>query len=153
MWMRKCFTSCRSQRAMTLLASIRTLPTDSPRITTIGNCYLQIEFEFLYGFLILNRMGNKTKFTHDYIVPLNVEGMLVECRSADEKRILQEDAFSFVQYQKSSPNLDIDRKASVIMYGIDTVSRTNLRRLMPVVFGFLKSPGWYEMMGYNKVRN
>jgi len=98
-------------------------------------------------------MGNKTKFTHDYIVPLNVEGMLVECRSADEKRILQEDAFSFVQYQKSSPNLDIDRKASVIMYGIDTVSRTNLRRLMPVVFGFLKSPGWYEMMGYNKVRN
>ncbi|XP_039154526.1 uncharacterized protein LOC6731586 isoform X2 [Drosophila simulans] len=98
-----------------------------------------------------DRLGNKTKFTHGYVVPLNVEGMLVECRSADEKRILQEDAFSFVQYQKPPPNLEIDRKASVIMYGIDTVSRTNLRRLMPMVFEFLKSPGWYEMMGYNKV--
>ncbi|XP_043647363.1 uncharacterized protein LOC122616117 [Drosophila teissieri] len=98
-----------------------------------------------------DRMGNRTKFTHDYVVPLNVEGMLVECRSADEKRILQEDAFTFVQYQKPPPNLEKDRKASVIMYGIDTVSRTNLRRLMPMVFEFLKSPGWYEMMGYNKV--
>ncbi|EDW88597.2 uncharacterized protein LOC6527812 [Drosophila yakuba] len=98
-----------------------------------------------------DRMGNRTKFTHDYVVPLNVEGMLVECRSADEKRILQEDAFTFVQHQKSPPNSERDRKASVIMYGIDTVSRTNLRRLMPMVFEFLKSPGWYEMMGYNKV--
>ncbi|XP_002036289.2 LOW QUALITY PROTEIN: uncharacterized protein LOC6611766 [Drosophila sechellia] len=104
-----------------------------------------------YTAFMLSRLGNKTKFTHGYVVPLNVEGMLVECRSADEKRILQEDAFSFVQYQKPPPNSEIDRKASVIMYGIDTVSRTNLRRLMPMVFEFLKSPGWYEMMGYNKV--
>ncbi|EDV58316.2 uncharacterized protein Dere_GG25318 [Drosophila erecta] len=113
-------------------------------------CFYQ---NIIYGQSVdrYDRMGNRTKFTHDYVVPLNVEGMLVDCRSADEKRILQEDAFTFVQHQKTPLNLVKDRKASVIMYGIDTVSRTNLRRLMPMVFEFLKSPGWYEMMGYNKV--
>ncbi|XP_016973873.1 uncharacterized protein LOC108040777 isoform X2 [Drosophila rhopaloa] len=77
--------------------------------------------------------------------------MLVDCRTADKKRVLQKDAFMFVQYQESPQNSQPDRKASVIMYGIDTVSRTNLRRMMPMIYEFLKSPGWYEMMGYNKV--
>lgn len=84
-------------------------------------------------------------------MPLDVEGMLVECRTADEMRVLQRDAFVFVQYKDPPQNVKPVKKASVIMYGIDTVSRTNLRRMMPMVFEFLKSPGWYEMMGYNKV--
>ncbi|KAH8353099.1 hypothetical protein KR084_008876 [Drosophila pseudotakahashii] len=98
-----------------------------------------------------DKMGERTKLTQDYLVPLDVEGMLVDCRTADEKILLQKDAFVFIQYQKSPQNLKPDRKASVIMYGIDTVSRTNIRRMMPMVYEFLKSPGWYEMMGYNKV--
>jgi len=85
-------------------------------------------------------------------VPLDVEGMLVDCRTADEGMLLQQDAFTFVQYEETPKNLSPERKASVIMYGIDTVSRTNLRRMMPMIYEYLKSPGWYEMMGYNKVR-
>ncbi|KAH8353098.1 hypothetical protein KR084_008875, partial [Drosophila pseudotakahashii] len=98
-----------------------------------------------------DKRGEKTKLTQDYLVPLDVDGMLVDCRTADKKRLLQKDAFVFIQYQKSPQNLEADRKASVIMYGIDTVSRTNIRRMMPMIYEFLKSPGWYEMMGYNKV--
>ncbi|XP_017074980.2 LOW QUALITY PROTEIN: uncharacterized protein LOC108110424 [Drosophila eugracilis] len=98
-----------------------------------------------------DKKGNRTKFTQDYLVPLDVEGMLVECRSADNILLLQKDAFTFVQNKKIPHSSQKDRKASVIMYGIDTVSRTNLRRMMPLLYEYLRSPGWYEMMGYNKV--
>ncbi|XP_017057377.2 uncharacterized protein LOC108098752 [Drosophila ficusphila] len=98
-----------------------------------------------------DRKGNKTYFSQDYLVPLDIEGMLVDCRTADEKRVLQKDAFMFVQHKEPPQNSPPKRKPSVIMYGIDTVSRTNLRRMMPMVYEFLKSPGWFEMMGYNKV--
>ncbi|XP_017075152.2 uncharacterized protein LOC108110566 [Drosophila eugracilis] len=98
-----------------------------------------------------DKKGNRTKFTQDFLVPLDVEGMLVDCRTADERRLLQKDAFVFVQDKKIPHSAQKDRKASVIMYGIDTVSRTNLRRMMPMIYEFLKSPGWFEMMGYNKV--
>ncbi|XP_052851365.1 uncharacterized protein LOC128261625 isoform X1 [Drosophila gunungcola] len=98
-----------------------------------------------------DKKGNRTKLTQDYLVPLDVEGMLVDCRTADAMRTLQKDAFMFVQYQETHQNIQPHRKPSVIMYGIDTVSRTNLRRMMPMIYEFLKSPGWFEMMGYNKV--
>ncbi|XP_043641017.1 uncharacterized protein LOC122611774 isoform X1 [Drosophila teissieri] len=95
--------------------------------------------------------GRRTKISQNYLVPLDVEGMLVECTTADEMRVLQRDAFVFVQYKDPPQKVRLEKRASVIMYGIDTVSRTNLRRMMPMVHEFLKSPGWYEMMGYNKV--
>lgn len=85
------------------------------------------------------------------MVPQDVEGMLVECRTADETKVLQKDAFVLIQPQEKLRKYRSHRKPSLIMYGIDTVSRTNLRRTMPMVFEFLKSPGWFEMKGYNKV--
>ncbi|KAH8410269.1 hypothetical protein KR009_010271 [Drosophila setifemur] len=113
-------------------------------------CYYQ---KIIYGRKadLYDRLGNKTRFMQDFLVPLDVEGMLVECHTGDTKKILQEDAFVFVQHKKKPRRSDVIRKPSIIMYGIDTVSRTNLRRTMPMVFEFLNSPGWYEMMGYNKV--
>ncbi|KAH8333613.1 hypothetical protein KR059_001202, partial [Drosophila kikkawai] len=104
---------------------------------------------------VFDSIGSKTQFYQSFLVPVDIEGMLVECRTANEQRVLQKDAFVLVQYQKKPKKQHRksvpDRQASVIMYGIDTVSRTNLRRTMPMVHEFLKSPGWYEMMGYNKV--
>ncbi|XP_022230855.2 uncharacterized protein LOC111079845 [Drosophila obscura] len=99
-----------------------------------------------------DRIGDRVYFGRDYVVPVSVEGILVECRALNHTRVLQKDAFVFVQHQKAPPVRPQEpRKPSVIMYGIDTVSRTNLRRTMPLVYEFLKSPGWYEMMGYTKV--
>jgi len=90
-------------------------------------------------------------------VPQHVEGMIVECQSAEDPNVvLQKDAFVFVQYRPLSKDLikpKGTRKPSVIMYGIDSLSRINLRRTMPKVFKFLQGPGWYEMQGYNKVLN
>ncbi|KAH8410268.1 hypothetical protein KR009_010272 [Drosophila setifemur] len=94
-------------------------------------------------------------FTDGFVVPQHVEGMLVECQTAeDPKVVLQKDAFAFVQHQPLPKDLRRKhrvRKPSVIMYGIDSLSRINLRRTMPKVFSFLQGAGWYEMQGYNKV--
>ncbi|KAH8293277.1 hypothetical protein KR018_006727, partial [Drosophila ironensis] len=117
---------------------------------TFGCSYQQI----IYGqhAEIYDKLGNKTSFGQDYLVPSDVEGMLVECRTSEGfGKILQQDAFVFVQPKVDQVTSKSHRKPSIIMYGIDTVSRTSLRRTMPMIFEFLKSPGWFEMMGYNKV--
>lgn len=105
------------------------------------------------------RLGPSKYFSQDYVVPLHVDGMLLDCETAELPPVkLQKDAYIFIQYQKEKPadqpkkeGPPPTRKPSVIMYGIDTLSRINLRRTMPVVYEFLKGPGWYEMQGYNKV--
>ncbi|KAL7739163.1 hypothetical protein ACLKA6_010384 [Drosophila palustris] len=104
-------------------------------------------------------LGPSKYFSQYYVVPLHVEGMLLDCETAEEPPVkIQKDAYMFIQYQEkphaANPRKGSTlppRKPSVIMYGIDTLSRINLRRTMPVVYEFLKRPGWYEMKGYNKV--
>ncbi|XP_017006332.2 uncharacterized protein [Drosophila takahashii] len=118
------------------------------------NCFYR---EIKYGDQAetFDKLGEKKYFTNGYEVPLHVEGMIVECQLAkDPKVVLQKDAFTFVQHRPLPKNLESPRgtrKPSVIMYGIDSLSRINLRRTMPKVFKFLQGPGWYEMKGYNKV--
>ncbi|KAH8245069.1 hypothetical protein KR032_004425 [Drosophila birchii] len=118
------------------------------------NCFYR---EIMYGERVDNydNLRANKYFTDGYVVPKHVEGIIVECHTADEPKVLlQKDAFTFVQYQPLPRDLRkplAARKPSVIMYGIDSLSRINLRRTMPKVFSFLQSDGWYEMQGYNKV--
>ncbi|KAH8255827.1 hypothetical protein KR038_011296 [Drosophila bunnanda] len=118
------------------------------------NCFYR---EIMYGSRVDNYDNLKANkyFTDGYVVPEHVEGMVVECHTAEEPMVLlQKDAFTFVQHQPLPRDLQkplAARKPSVIMYGIDSLSRINLRRTMPKVFSFLQSDGWYEMQGYNKV--
>lgn len=42
-------------------------------------------------------------------------------------------------------------KISVLMMGIDSISRLNLIRSMPETYNHLESTGWYELRGYNKM--
>lgn len=44
-----------------------------------------------------------------------------------------------------------DRKMSVLIIGIDSVSGLNLIRKMPRTVEFLDETGWIEMVGYNKI--
>ncbi|XP_022230852.2 uncharacterized protein LOC111079843 [Drosophila obscura] len=123
------------------------------------NCFYE---EISYGQQIdtYDKLKADKYFTDGYVVPKHVEGMLMECQTAEEPHIvLQRDAFMFIQYQPEEPTPTPTpkaktlgpRKPSVIMYGIDSLSRINLRRTMPKVHKFLQGPGWYEMQGYNKV--
>lgn len=51
------------------------------------------------------------------------------------------------QLLKSGPN----RKISVLMIVIDSVSRLNFYRTMPHTKNWVKNHGFYEFTGYNKV--
>ncbi|KAH8329052.1 hypothetical protein KR074_002639 [Drosophila pseudoananassae] len=118
------------------------------------NCFYR-EVEYGSEADTFDKLRPNKYFSDGYVVPIHVEGIVVECRTAEEPtKLLQKDAFTFVQYlplPKDMKQKHGVRKPSVIMYGIDSLSRINLRRTMPKVFKFLQGAGWHEMQGYNKV--
>ncbi|XP_030377829.1 uncharacterized protein LOC115626587 [Scaptodrosophila lebanonensis] len=96
---------------------------------------------------------------HRMIVPIDTDFMITKCYMRNATTVLnevQEDAFSFVQ-DKLPPQkiehymLEREQKPSVLIMGLDSVSRINFRRTMPKMFEFVNEEGWYEMQGYNKV--
>ncbi|EDW98402.2 uncharacterized protein LOC6538156 [Drosophila yakuba] len=94
-------------------------------------------------------------FTQNYVVPLHVHALILAChRLGNESDVLQSDAYSLIQYRPPPKGLSLDpakRKPSVLMFGIDSLSRINLRRTMPKVYKYLTTDGWFELQGYNKI--
>lgn len=45
-----------------------------------------------------------------------------------------------------------ERPLSVLLIGIDSISRLNFIRSMPNTAQYLHSTGWMELQGYNKVK-
>ncbi|XP_034488259.1 uncharacterized protein LOC117792297 [Drosophila innubila] len=120
---------------------------------------------FINGF----KLHSPVYFRHGYEIPPHVQAIILNCHEArNVSHVLQMDGYALVQY-KSPPGAGAERgpeategvakdsrksqprKPSVIMFGLDTMSRINLRRTMPKVYKFLTQTGWYEMQGYNKV--
>ncbi|SPP84847.1 Hypothetical predicted protein [Drosophila guanche] len=113
------------------------------------------------------RMSKVIPLTDNLVVPNDVEYITTRCflNSSNSKNhksnITQRDAMTFVQDHLTPEELvhsfrllndEQDPKPNVIILGIDSTSRINLRRTMPQVLRFLKNlPGWFEMQGYNKV--
>ncbi|XP_030377707.1 uncharacterized protein LOC115626465 [Scaptodrosophila lebanonensis] len=93
------------------------------------------------------------------IVPINTEFMITKCYMRNRTTVLrkvQEDAFSFVQDKLTPERIkryakERERKPSVLIMGLDSVSRINFRRTMPNMFKFVNEQGWHEMQGFNKV--
>lgn len=60
-----------------------------------------------------------------------------------------------LQMQKIFDNFNTlyptERPLSVLMIGIDSISRLNLIRAMPNTAQHLYDTGWFELKGYNKV--
>ncbi|XP_002133328.3 uncharacterized protein [Drosophila pseudoobscura] len=93
---------------------------------------------------------------NDFIVPHHFLGLVVQCNDLDNNsRVLQADAFSFVQHpvdrNETSDAWRGTNYPSVFLFGIDTMSRMNFHRTMPLTSKFVRHSGWYEMEGYNKV--
>ncbi|XP_026843016.1 uncharacterized protein LOC113565390 isoform X3 [Drosophila persimilis] len=93
--------------------------------------------------------------TPDMPLDKNMNGIITECH--DEKnpsRIIQKDAFPLVQVVNQTSRTGshpVDIQPSVIMLGLDTMSRMNFRRTMPRTAEFVRKLGWFELEGYNKV--
>ncbi|XP_030244374.1 uncharacterized protein LOC115564324 [Drosophila navojoa] len=95
-------------------------------------------------------------FGQNWIVPRHIEGIVMECfELRNRSRILQRDAFSFVQYPVGRNEQQDEQRSrtypSVIMLGIDSMSQMNFQRTMPLTANFVRQLGWYEMLGYNKI--
>ncbi|XP_034134977.1 uncharacterized protein LOC117588039 isoform X1 [Drosophila guanche] len=93
--------------------------------------------------------------TENMALDRNISGIIAECR--DEKnasRIVQRDAFPLVQVTPQTSRTEshpLPRQPSVIMLGLDTMSRMNFKRTMPKTAEYVQQLGWFEMEGYNKV--
>lgn len=93
-----------------------------------------------------------TTFHQDFVVPLHVEGIIVECYSANHTKLLQADGFTFIQMKNlTRATVTNFRKPSVLMIGIDALSRINFRRTMLKTYDFMRRNKWHEMEGYNKM--
>lgn len=83
----------------------------------------------------------------------------MECRNGDRKEATYKNVHFVVQRKPevierlSNVNYaSTDKRApSVLMVGIDSISRLNLIRAMPKTAQLLYDNGWFEMKGYNKM--
>ncbi|EDW16567.2 uncharacterized protein LOC6575088 [Drosophila mojavensis] len=102
-------------------------------------------------------------FQQDFVLPHDMDAIITECRRLKDKKLLQQDAFSFVQPGKHVANrtasiaLNIgqstpaENRPSVLLWGIDSMSRMNFQRTMPQMHKFLRGENWHELQGYNKM--
>ncbi|XP_073838250.1 uncharacterized protein [Musca autumnalis] len=97
-------------------------------------------------------------FDDNYIVPDFVEYALIECNGTVDSPTFYRDGMSFIQQPddinekfNSSSNNDY-RQFGILMFGIDTMSRFNIRRVMPSTFQYINNNDqWFELSGYNKI--
>ncbi|XP_017056679.2 uncharacterized protein LOC108098348 [Drosophila ficusphila] len=100
-------------------------------------------------------------FSQHQSVPNDMDFMITSCYVKDVKnhrKLVQRNAMSFVEdhLTKMEEKEFVEEQSehsrpSVLIMGLDSTSRINLRRAMPSVFDFVSQPGWFEMQGYNKV--
>ncbi|XP_037732918.1 uncharacterized protein LOC119563522 [Drosophila subpulchrella] len=98
------------------------------------------------------KLGPCVKFQQDFLVPTEVTAMITYCRRPPFDKVSQKDAFSFVHPQRdfiSDPTSD--KRPSVLLWGIDSISRMNLELTMPRMYEYLNAQHWFELQGYNKM--
>ncbi|XP_054081454.1 uncharacterized protein LOC128919886 [Zeugodacus cucurbitae] len=134
--------------------------------TDVRCCYRQIVragsgqmADFKYNLL------NCVIFHQNFMVPQHIDYIITECYiGKNTNTTIQKDAFSFIQLPRAnelkniteslsknkSAALDV-RKPSILLLGIDSLSRINLRRTMPETLKYLQMNQWFELQGYNKI--
>lgn len=95
-------------------------------------------------------------------LPQNVEFILVKCKRISNKKpeIVYTNAHALVRrkpevvtrFKERDKVENKTKPLSVLLIGIDSISRLNLIRAMPNTAQHLYNTGWMELKGYNKVR-
>nr|XP_036673812.1 uncharacterized protein LOC108018498 isoform X2 [Drosophila suzukii] len=109
---------------------------------------------------VLDKSDNKfklhycVKFPQDFLVPTNVTAMITYCRRPPYDKLSQKDAFGFVHPREDSIEYNetsSGRRPSVLLWGIDSMSRMTLELTMPRMYEYLNAQHWFELQGYNKM--
>ncbi|XP_030370920.1 uncharacterized protein LOC115621412 isoform X2 [Scaptodrosophila lebanonensis] len=118
---------------------------------SIGCCYSPIEragsgrkADFNYNLLPCSN------FHQDFVVPQHVKAIITKCHKINTTRVLQQDAFAFV-HQPRNNKPEKSKKPSVLLWGIDSLSRINFQRTMPLTYKYLREQLWFELQGYSKI--
>uniref|UniRef100_A0A4Y0BJ70 Uncharacterized protein n=1 Tax=Anopheles funestus TaxID=62324 RepID=A0A4Y0BJ70_ANOFN len=109
-------------------------------------------------------VGECITFNESFLVPPSIRnGILIRCKagvseSSKSKKAIYTNVHALVRPQ---PNVREriekfngraeKRPLSVLMIGIDSISRLNLIRAMPHTAQHLYDTGWFELKGYNKI--
>lgn len=92
------------------------------------------------------------KKCYDFIEHAKINHEFIDVKCLLENTTIYRDMFAFVPVKNVSKNLSTDSKRlSVLVVGLDAVSRLNLHRQMPSIVHYLKEIGGVELRGYNKV--
>ncbi|XP_058064079.1 uncharacterized protein LOC131213856 isoform X1 [Anopheles bellator] len=109
-------------------------------------------------------VGECVAFNQSFLLPAAVRtGFLVRCKAgvsegSKSKKAIYTNAHALVRplpsvqerLEKFSGRSET-RPLSVLMIGIDSISRLNLIRAMPHTAQHLYNTGWFELKGYNKI--
>ncbi|XP_040154412.1 uncharacterized protein LOC120895280 isoform X1 [Anopheles arabiensis] len=109
-------------------------------------------------------VGECVPFNESFLLPPSVRnGVLVRCKagvseSSKSKKAIYTNVHALIRPQPSvRERMDKfrgrteKRPLSVLMIGIDSISRLNLIRAMPHTAQHLYDTGWFELKGYNKI--
>lgn len=113
------------------------------------------------------RYSKCREFEYEEVLPDTTEFIKVRCELHRKKKPNKEvyrDAHAVVPILPSAlkkkkllieEKRPVDNKQSsklnVLIVGIDSVSRLNIRRMMPQTYGYLKRNNWIELNGYTKI--
>lgn len=97
-------------------------------------------------------------------IPDDVDVVLVNCQTKSKKKKTQtiyENVHAILNPRKVYDRLEnvtnnnvtygLSRKLSILVLGIDSVSRLNFQRSMPKTEKYLRETGWIGLKGYNKM--
>ncbi|XP_017856738.1 PREDICTED: uncharacterized protein LOC108609527 [Drosophila arizonae] len=96
-------------------------------------------------------------FEKQHELPQNINGVIAQCHiklNSSLIQIIQQDAFPLHQVtneRRQTPSKQPTRQPSVIILGLDSMSRMNFERTMPLTAKFVRQEGWYPLSGYNKM--
>ncbi|XP_022230878.2 uncharacterized protein LOC111079861 [Drosophila obscura] len=101
------------------------------------------------------RLRQPVTFKDLHLVPKDVQSMLLQCDLGANQTYAMHtrrvsEGLAFVQPKEEAPRMG-QRQPSVLVLGIDSMSRGNLRRVLPQVSDFLGGRHWHEMRGFNAV--
>lgn len=104
-------------------------------------------------------------FENEVILPTDVEVVMVTCKQKPKKgkkakaKPIYENVHAVLNVEKVRDRIEynvslldgLSRKLSVLVVGIDSVSRLNFLRAMPKTEKYLRETGWIDLKGYNKI--
>ncbi|XP_062130842.1 uncharacterized protein LOC133841980 [Drosophila sulfurigaster albostrigata] len=123
----------------------------SPQAAALNCCYMEVERE---NDNVVN-VGQCKRFKGSVQLSNDFDSFLVECYAKD--KLIYTNAHATVP-ERSNLRQRLqqwrstkEKPHSVLMLGIDTISRLNLMRAMPSTYRYLKLNGWFELAAYNKI--